>query len=136
MPPTDNLDKLSWTQGDKTGTCVATNARGLVASLRAGGANVFDGVHIDIKMGRMSCCAACVLLCDMRWHTWSRVGVRRVPRLPWGSVRRLLNVPPVTFTTPNVVWLWSGSGLPLVVPWCVPGWNLITAWSERGLSLL
>ena len=55
MPPTDNLDKLSWTQGDKTGTCVATNARGLVASLRAGGANVFDGVHIDIKMGRMSC---------------------------------------------------------------------------------
>ena len=84
MPPTDNLDKLdklSWTQGDKTGTCVATNARGLVASLRAGGANVFDGVHIDIKMGRMSCCASCVLLCDMRWHTWSRVGVRCV-RLP------------------------------------------------------
>ena len=83
----------------------------------------------------------------MRWHTWSRVGVRRVPRLPWGSVRRLLNVSPVTFTTPNVVWLWSSSGLALVwlwsapgralvVPWCVPGWNLITAWSERGLSLL
>ena len=51
MPPTDNLDKLSWTQGDKTGTCVATNARGLVASLRAGGANVFDGVRIDMGGG-------------------------------------------------------------------------------------
>ena len=63
MPPTDNLDKLSWTQGDKTGTCVATNARGLVASLRAGGANVFDGVHIDIKMGRIVACRAALHAC-------------------------------------------------------------------------
>ena len=40
QPPPPPPPVLKWTQGDKRGTCVATNVRGLCEALKNGGATV------------------------------------------------------------------------------------------------